>query len=219
VAEMVPALFPQVEPYLRRALEGEAVVDVEATLPATATTGEETRLLSYQPAKDEAGEVLGVSVAVVDITKRKHAEESQRDTQEFYNHLVELNPQTVWILGPEGRNLDVSPRWEKVFESTGEHSGGHGWLDAIHPDDVQSTVDTISSHMKSGLPIDVTYRTRHLDGTWHWMRSQGAPRVDQAGVIVCWYGSVEDVEEVKLKEAGLLKSKSNPGSVLAVLPI
>ncbi len=50
------------------------------------------------------------------------AEESQRDTQAFYNHLVELNPQTVWILGPDGRNLDVSPRWERMFESTGEHA-------------------------------------------------------------------------------------------------
>lgn len=218
VAEMVPALFPQVEPYLRRALEGEAVVDVEAKLPGTAATGVETRLLSYQPAKDETGEVLGISVAVIDITKRKHAEESQRDTQAFYNHLVELNPQTVWILGPDGRNLDVSPRWERVFESTDEHARGHGWLDAIHPDDVQSTVDIIASHMKSGLPIDVRYRTRHLDGTWHWMRSQGSPRVDEAGLIVCWYGSVEDMDELKLKEARLLKRQPAPDGVLAVVP-
>jgi PAS domain-containing protein len=66
VSEMIPELFPLVEPYIKRALGGEVISDVEAKLPPTG----ETRLLSYQPALDEAGEVIGVAIAITDITER-----------------------------------------------------------------------------------------------------------------------------------------------------
>ncbi len=78
IAEVLPDVFPHVEPYLRRALQGEAIEGVEIRIPASGATQELIRLASYQPARDEAGEVVGVSVAVIDITERKHIEEALR---------------------------------------------------------------------------------------------------------------------------------------------
>jgi len=66
VSEMIPTLFPAVEPYIRRALAGESIVDVEVHVPDTG----EKRLVSYQPARDEAGEVVGVSIAAMKVTER-----------------------------------------------------------------------------------------------------------------------------------------------------
>jgi PAS domain-containing protein len=67
--EMIPKLYPRVEPYLLRALQGEAIHDVEVLRPANYPWATDTKIVcSYQPAFDEAGEVIGVSVAVVDRT-------------------------------------------------------------------------------------------------------------------------------------------------------
>jgi len=74
VSEMIPDLFPAVEPYIRRALAGEAIADVEVYVPDTG----ETRLVSYQPARDEAGEVVGVSIAAMKTTERRRAEAAAR---------------------------------------------------------------------------------------------------------------------------------------------
>ena len=110
VAEMIPDLFPNVEPFLRRALSGEVISDVEAQV----TKSQQIRCISYQPALDEAGEVIGVSLAVTDITERKRTELALQQSEAHYRSMVELNPQVLWVMDPQGRNLDVSPRWDKV---------------------------------------------------------------------------------------------------------
>jgi hypothetical protein len=70
VKEMIPGLFPIVEPYLRRALNGEAIPKVEIPRQAS-RPGEADRiiLLSCQPVLNEARDVIGISVAVVDATE------------------------------------------------------------------------------------------------------------------------------------------------------
>jgi len=70
IDEMIPDLFPTVEPYLRRALSGEVIPKVEAPRPSIRPgQPERTILLSYHPALDETGDVIGISVAVVDVTE------------------------------------------------------------------------------------------------------------------------------------------------------
>jgi PAS domain S-box-containing protein len=219
VAEMIPELFPAVKPFLERALRGEAITDVEATSPAADGVSEETRLLSYQPAVDEAGEVVGVSVAVVDITERKRALEALRESEEHYRHMVQLNPQILWIMDAQGKNLDVSPRWEPETGMMREHSSDRGWLNSLHPDDLEPTATRMAELMQRGAPIYLEYRTQDHAGGWRWKRSRGSPRSDAKGNIVCWYGSVEDieapnvVEELPAKAALRMQPAVFPGSV------
>lgn len=68
VSEILPALFCVLMPCLRRALAGEAIRDVEIRVPDILTQRLRDRRVSFQPARDEAGEVIGVSVTVVDLT-------------------------------------------------------------------------------------------------------------------------------------------------------
>jgi PAS domain-containing protein len=49
--------------------------------------------------------------------------------------------------------------------------------------------------LRSGVPIDIQYRIRDIDGVWTWMRSRGAPRFGPTGEIVRWYGTVEHIGE------------------------
>ncbi|HWE84766.1 MAG TPA: EAL domain-containing protein [Terracidiphilus sp.] len=69
VAEVVPEFWALVERDVKRALEGEGTGDVEITGPRGGSF-----LLSFEPALDEAGEVVGVSLAVMGVTGRGRAE-------------------------------------------------------------------------------------------------------------------------------------------------
>jgi PAS domain S-box-containing protein len=194
VREMIPELFPRVEPYIRRALGGEPILSVEITKPSTGANPDSTIVLSYEPALDEAGEVIGVSVALVDITGMKRAEEAQRETEAHLRHMMDVMPQIPWILDPEGRALDVSQRWLELTGTTGEQWRGFGWLDSLHPDDRQPTLDAIRAALASGHPIDVEYRLRNLAREWQRMRSRGSARRGADGKIISWYGYVESVD-------------------------
>ena len=190
VADMIPDFFPQVEPYIRRALDGEAIADVESKIPATG----ETRLLSYQPALDEAGEVIGVAIAVADITGRKRTEDALRTSEAHYRRMIEQSPYELWIMDPHGKNMDFSPKWDKKSGLIKPRSIDQTWLMSVHPEDVQPTVNSLTDCRRSGTPIDIIYRTIDEMGNCKWKRSLGSPRFDDQGNIVCWYGSIHDVE-------------------------
>jgi PAS domain S-box-containing protein len=88
--EVVPDMYPKFETYIRRALQGEAIAGFEINMPATATRGLRTLLVSYQPARDEAGEVVGVSIAALDFTARKQAEEKLQQYERVVEGLEEM---------------------------------------------------------------------------------------------------------------------------------
>ena len=194
VSQMIPEMFPVVEGYIRRALNGEATQGVEVTKPASDVNGGQTILLSYEPARDEAGEVVGVSVAIADLSATRRAEEARRAAEEHFRYMVELLPQIPWIIDPEGRALDVSQRWLDITGMKGNQWRGLGWLDALHPDDLQPTLDAMKKSFESGDPIDLEYRVRRSEAdAWRRLRSRGSARVGADGEIICWYGCLEDV--------------------------
>jgi EAL domain-containing protein (putative c-di-GMP-specific phosphodiesterase class I) len=69
VQEMYPKWYPCYEPYLQRALQGEATTGVE--IIKTGAKGMDwpmRTLVSYQPVRDEDNHVIGVSVSVVNLS-------------------------------------------------------------------------------------------------------------------------------------------------------
>jgi PAS domain S-box-containing protein len=111
--------------------------------------------------------------------------------------MVDLNPEMQWAMDSEGNILDVNFRWEQLTGLSKEKTRNLGWLESLHPDDVQPTMLALLAGLHSGTPIDLEYRVKSVDRGWRWMRSRGSPRVGSAGQIVRWYGSVEDIDERK----------------------
>jgi PAS domain S-box-containing protein len=195
VSEILPDMYPQLEPYLHRALAGEPVTNVEVGQPGGGKRQAEAFLVSYSPAFDEAGEVMGISVAVVDITARKRTEAALQESEDHYRNMVELNPQIPWVLDAEGMATMISPRWQKITGMSEEQYRGRGFLNALHPDDRTRVEESIGHSFRTGAPIDVECRVRTSSGEWRWFRSRGAPRRDRTGKILGWYGSADDIDD------------------------
>jgi PAS domain S-box-containing protein len=202
-------LFSLVQPFLLRALQGEAIAGEEVSRPSS-KPGEPglTILVSYQPAFDVAQEVIGVSVAIVDITERKLAEDALLESEDDFRYMVELSPQMPWIRDADGNLMDISSRWLQLTGLSKEQALNLGWLEALHPEDLGSTLKTMQQAMHFGKPIDVEYRVKTAQGGWRWLRSRGSPRFGPAGEIVRWYGGWEDIEERKELEEALRKRRA-----------
>jgi len=220
VAEVVPHVFPLVEPYIRRALQGEALFGIEVQKPPAANNSHgETLLVSYQPVRDEAGEIVGVSVAVMDITGSRQTELALRESENHYRHMVQLNPHVPWVLDGKGEVIEGGPRWEAFTGQPVEEALGNGWQKMLHPDDVEPTREAIRISISTGAPIDVEYRVRRPHGEWTRMRSRGAPRFGPAGTVNCIYGVVEEVESHKQTTEELRHSQAELRAAVNAVPL
>ncbi len=97
-------------------------------------------LLSYHPAFDEADEVIGVSVVVLDITEHKRTREALSQSDEYQHTLVEPTAPMPWIMDSEGNNLHMSSSWVQSAELSKKKMRNLGWLEALHPEDLESTM-------------------------------------------------------------------------------
>jgi PAS domain S-box-containing protein len=220
VAEVIPQVFPKVEPYIRRALQGEPVYGVEVHKPPLEEGGETlTHLLSYQPARDEGGELLGVSVAITDITRTKRTEAALRESEDHFRSMMKLHPHVPWVVNTKGEVTEGGPRWEALTGQPISEALGRGWLKMLHPDDIEHTKQAIRHSLATGDPIDIEYRIRRPNGEWTRMRSRGAPRFGPSGKIICIYGVVEEVHSHDEETEALRACKAKLHAALDAVPI
>jgi PAS domain S-box-containing protein len=219
-SEVLPEQFAQSECHLLLALDGKATNGLEICLRAhDNSASERTCLISYQPARDEADEVIGISISVVDITHRKLIEEALAESEDHFRNTVELNPQIPWTADANGMILEVSRKWETLTGFTKEESLGNGWLRVLHPEDFKPTQIAWQRAVQTGNPIDTQYRIRRHDGAWRWMRSRAVPRRNDSGEIIRWYGSVEDIDDYKKADEDLRRSEARLRGVFDAVPV
>jgi PAS domain S-box-containing protein len=126
VAEVVPLLWPQIEPLYRRVLEtGLPVVNLE-TAGATASAPGEVRfwLVSYYPVRVDA-EVIGVGIVVVDITERKQADD-------FRSVVMDNMAEGLYVADAEGRLTFMNAAASKMLGWTEEELRGKPVHEVIH---------------------------------------------------------------------------------------
>lgn len=203
VAEMNPQAFGFIEPFLRRALQGETISDLEVSIPGPQPGETRTFIASYQPAVDELGEVIGISIAVAEISERKRVEEALRESESHYRSFIDLSPHAAWVMDLQGNLTEMSPRWTEMTGLTQEQSLGRGWLAAVHPDDVARRLEALSRSLATGVETDIEYRIKAADGSWRWVRSRGRPCYGPSGAIVRWYGCLEDIDARKREHENL----------------
>jgi len=172
--------------------------------------------------------VLGVSVVVLLIAlglgyhDRRVAEVTARDaerlqelvaalqsSEEHHRWSVELNPQVPWLGDPDGRVVEIGPRWSEIVGLPRSAALDAGWQQALHPEDLPIVLAAWKEARASGsdAAADARYRLRQRDGNYRWFRARARARRDGQGRIVKWYGSLEDIHDQVMAESALRASE------------
>jgi PAS domain S-box-containing protein len=218
VAEVVPDAFPQVEPALRRALAGESISAIEFRIPnSRQADGYSTLLSCYQPIRDATDEIVGISVAAMDITERKRIEQALAESEDHFLPTLEQQPALLWTSDAEGRITDVGPQWMMLTGIAKEDALGDGWIKGLHPDDAARAAQIWQESVLTGQPYDIEYRCGREDGSWCWVRARAMARRGANGEIIQWYGTLEVIGDRRIEEAlqGLPQSEVRQGNVEA----
>jgi PAS domain S-box-containing protein len=212
VPEVLPKFFPTIEPYIRRALAGETFRDLELTSPRLNSDGHFiTLLLSYQPIRDEASEIIGVSVAAIDITSRKVSEEALRESEALMRAIFDAVPMGILISdASSGQVMMSNPRAETILRrpiAAGMDIEVYRQLNIFDADgrnlkpEEYPTVRAIQTG-EITTPEDILYRRG--DGTKAWVRATAAPFRDKDGKIAGVILAIQDIDEARQEKQILL---------------
>ena len=140
---------------------------------------------------------------VCEAEERWTAEERLRESEELYRYTVELSQQLVWTADAEGIIRTVSRRFELITGFSEDVPPHEGWMRSVHPDDLPGVLEYWSSALSEGRLASMDFRMRQADGEYRMFRARAAPRRDETGRIVRWYGTTEDIEEQTRADAAL----------------
>jgi PAS domain S-box-containing protein len=151
---------------------------------------------------DEKGRPVDMIGVVQDITLRKSAEVSLRESELRFKVLAQAMPNQVWTAAPDGR-LD----WfnDRIFDYSGmtfHDLVGDGWTRLVHPDDLERAAKTWADALATGSPYETEFRILRRDGShrWHLVRALPTPGEDGS---VRWIGTNTDIDEQKVHQAEL----------------
>jgi PAS domain S-box-containing protein len=123
-----------------------------------------------------------------------------------YRNLAESIPHIIVRATPEGAMEYCNQNWTNYTGMEPDQALGDGWQAAFHPDDLPKSLIDWSFAIRNKTRYENESRLRRKDGVyrWHWIKAE--PELDERGSVICWLGTITDIEdrksfEQKLKEA------------------
>lgn len=127
------------------------------------------------------------------------AEKPEKEDQ--LRALVDALPQFVWIARADGSAEYHNRRWCDYTGLSNEQSQGEGWLQAVHPDDLQRATADWQQTIQAGRAGEMEYRFRNgTTGEYRWFLTQAVPQRDAQGTIQQWLGTCTNIDNQKRAE-------------------
>jgi PAS domain S-box-containing protein len=109
-------------------------------------------------------------------------------------------PAMIWMTDADGQCVHVN---RAAIEFTGrplEHHLRRGWIDALHPDDVEAALSAYRRAVEQRRPFRTTFRLRRRDGAYRTVLDVARPRLGPGGEFLGYVGAGIDLDAAPVVE-------------------
>ena len=108
---------------------------------------------------------------------------------------MDAAPVMIWVSGTEKQCVWFNRPWLQFTGRDLQQELGNGWLEGVHPEDLDRCLDTYVAHFDARKEFRMEYRLRRNDRTYRWIDDTGIPRYAQDGSFLGYIGSCIDVHQ------------------------
>jgi PAS domain S-box-containing protein len=178
---------------LNRLTRGETLHDYEARLRCK--DGSIKHVLISSNVLRENGRFIHTRCFTRDITDRVQAEQALRESESRFRTMADTVPVMVWVSDVGGYRTYFNRYWLDFTGRTIEQDLGYGWMEDLHPDDLQRYMDLYMASFSTRTEFKIEYRLRRYDGEYCWVLSHGVPFFSEDGTFVGFTGSSMDITD------------------------
>ena len=211
---IIPAdLHEEEKEILRRVRSGDRIEHYE-----TRRVTRDGRILdvsiTISPIRTATGAIVGASKILRDVTESKRrqaadlierarAEAALSEREEQFRFIADTAPVIVWMSDVGKDCTYLNQTWLKLTGQPSDTALGRGWMDRIHPGDVDQCWDSYSVAFERRESFQMDFRLRRYDGEYRWMVSTGAPQYHRDGSFAGYIGFAIDVTDSRLAAEAL----------------
>ncbi len=154
--------------------------------------------LTVSPIRNAKGEIVGASKIARDITFQKRAAEALRMSDARFRIMADSAPVLIWMADTTRAFTWFNKTWREFTGRAPEEELGFGWTKSVHPEDLESCLQTYSQNFDARSPFRVEFRLARHDGSWRFIINNGAPLYEGPSATFSGYvGSCVDISEIR----------------------
>lgn len=174
--------------------------------------------LVISPVRDSSGKVTGFLGIQRDVTPRKTTEMALRRSEDHLRTIVEMEPECVKLVAPDGSLLEMNPAGLSMIEADSiEQVRGRQIADVVIPEDREAFVE-VHRRALHGLPGRCEFGVVGLKGTSRWLETHAVPFRNEQREIIAVLGITRDVTLRKTSAAALQEALSRLQKIAGQVP-
>ncbi len=198
-----PAERERIAPEMARLRAGLISV-LQIELAFERPDGEERHVeMRMRCTRDASGRAQGVMGHMLDVSDKATGRMALEASERKFATLAELAPAGLFLTNARGECTWVNRAWQESTGMLGEQWRGHGWADAIHPDDFDRVFYAWMAATAARSTFADTWRWLRPDGSVVWLTCAAAPQFDGEGRLTGHIGINMDITDLRLAEAEL----------------
>ena len=142
---------------------------------------------------------------------RAQAEAALSESEARFRSMADTAPVLIWMASLDKGRTFFNKGWLDFTGRPMAKELGSGWVEGVHPDDVDRCLETYVSAFERRQPFSMEYRLRRHDGEYRIIVDKGVPRFAPDGTFLGYIGCGDDITERK-------RAEERPRQVLEAAP-
>ena len=167
-----------------------------------------------KPSFNAAGEVVDILCVGNDITDQKAMEQALQEKNQELERYFNLSLDLLCIATTHGHFVKVNSQWQKSLGYSEDELVGKSFLDLVHPDDIETTLNEMARLEDRKNTEYFQNRYRCKDGSYRWI--EWCSRAPEGHFI---YAVARDITDRKKAEKELQQSEETFRNIVHESPM